>query len=610
MSNEFYDASEIKQAIITQIESIIKDLFPEARKKGADYRVGSVDGEKGESLSISFGGEGFGKWQDFSTGEKGDIIDLVKLTQHVDYKGALNYLAKKYTNLKPVANQFKDSKPKVERTVAIRDYVTALSRGVIAYASSRGISESTLRKYKVCSSKSNPEEEVAFVSTNLDGTKQTRVHMVEVNTKHFRSNPDPMSPLWGTYVATPDACNGTLVITEGQWDALSYAEAGILAVSIPSGVSNMKWIEEEYEYLQQFHTFKISFDMDEAGKKALGDAVKRLGVHKCKIIDLPEKDANEVLTSSGIDTLKEAVKLSAPCDLSEIATADSVREETWQILSKDKTKIGDAFFIHDLKYRIREHEITIFFGFTGHGKSAMVQNQVAYDAMNGRSTMIGSFEQKIPVTLASIAHAYANTGQFFSRAHYDEVIDALNEHVMFFDNKYGKANSKELVNTFIYAFKRYGVKRFVIDNIMTMDIDRSDYTDQAKNADLLRLFVEEYPVNLALVAHPRKNPEQGYPKAPHEADIMGAGEWGNMAQNIIVVWRNKQKEDTISAMNDNNESIDDIMKVMRGQEDVKIFIRKQRFTGATDARKQWFKPDSQRFKNTYDDNGDFYIEQD
>ena len=367
MENEFFDASEVRQAITSQIESIIKDLFPEGRKKGADYRVGSVDGEKGESLSISCSGEGFGKWQDFSTGESGDIIDLVKLTQSINYRGALGYLAKKYTNLRPAAKFLKDARIQKTTKVEAAKYATDLSEGVAAYALGRGISRETMKLYKVLSTSSDPENEVAFVSTNKNGDP-TRIHMVKVGTKQFRSNPDPMSPLWGTYTATPDACNGVLIITEGQWDALSYGQINLLATSIPSGVSNMKWIEEEYEYLQQFHTFLLSFDMDEKGEEAYEVAIKRLGVHKCKKITLPLKDANEVLTKLGGEVLAQAVADAAPCDLSEIATVNSVREETWNILSNDPDKMGDPFFISDLKYRIRPHECTIFFGHTGHGK--------------------------------------------------------------------------------------------------------------------------------------------------------------------------------------------------------------------------------------------------
>jgi len=83
---------------------------------------------------------------------------------------------------------------------------------------------------------------------------------------------------------------------------------------------------------------------------------------------------------------------------------------------------------------------------------------------------------------------------------------------------------------------------------------------------------------------------------------------GMMVGNISTVWRNKEKEDVISAMIDNNESIDEIMMTTRNSEDARVMIRKQRFTGATDNKKQWFKSESKRYVSHYDDNGDFAIE--
>mgnify|MGYP003627930996 FL=1 len=71
----------------------------------------------------------------------------------------------------------------------------------------------------------------------------------------------------------------------------------------------------------------------------------------------------------------------------------------------------------------------------------------------------------------------------------------------------------------------------------------------------------------------------------------------------------KQKEDTISAMIDNNENPDEIRLTMRNSEDARVMIRKQRATGSTDNRKQWFKSDSKRYVSHYDDNGEFEIEQ-
>ena len=77
MKKEYYDASEVKQEIAPQLEDIIKDLFPAAKKEGRDMRVGDIEGAKGRSLSISTRPDKFGAWFDHSSEQRGDIISLV-----------------------------------------------------------------------------------------------------------------------------------------------------------------------------------------------------------------------------------------------------------------------------------------------------------------------------------------------------------------------------------------------------------------------------------------------------------------------------------------------------------------------------------------------------
>ncbi|MDE4099812.1 DUF7146 domain-containing protein [Phaeobacter gallaeciensis] len=61
-------------------ESFCRQYFPEGRKQGNYWQVGDTSGAKGQSLAIRLqaqGGRKAGSWQDFATGEYGDLIDLL-----------------------------------------------------------------------------------------------------------------------------------------------------------------------------------------------------------------------------------------------------------------------------------------------------------------------------------------------------------------------------------------------------------------------------------------------------------------------------------------------------------------------------------------------------
>lgn len=69
---------EIEEMLKDQIESLVKDVFPNAIKEGHEMCVGSIAGEKGQSLRVNIGnGSKRGWWKDFSGTEKGDALKLI-----------------------------------------------------------------------------------------------------------------------------------------------------------------------------------------------------------------------------------------------------------------------------------------------------------------------------------------------------------------------------------------------------------------------------------------------------------------------------------------------------------------------------------------------------
>lgn len=68
------DYQKIAQAALSQAEGICCELFPAGARDGAEFRIGSLAGESGKSLSINLRS---GKWKDFASGDcGGDLISL------------------------------------------------------------------------------------------------------------------------------------------------------------------------------------------------------------------------------------------------------------------------------------------------------------------------------------------------------------------------------------------------------------------------------------------------------------------------------------------------------------------------------------------------------
>ncbi len=70
-------AGEIAGMLARQAPALAAELLPAGKREGSEWRVGSLAGEPGRSLSIHLFGTRAGVWSDFASGDAGDALDLV-----------------------------------------------------------------------------------------------------------------------------------------------------------------------------------------------------------------------------------------------------------------------------------------------------------------------------------------------------------------------------------------------------------------------------------------------------------------------------------------------------------------------------------------------------
>ncbi|MHA0036781.1 hypothetical protein [Deinococcus sp. PESE-13] len=93
---------DVRAGLLNQITNVITTLYPAAKQDGSTYRLGSLDGEEGSSLSIEVKNDARkGAWIDFATNEKGGIFELIQAARGTDFQGALLW-ATEFLGLPPV----------------------------------------------------------------------------------------------------------------------------------------------------------------------------------------------------------------------------------------------------------------------------------------------------------------------------------------------------------------------------------------------------------------------------------------------------------------------------------------------------------------------------
>ena len=601
--SNYYNFQSVLEKVPANIESIVRELFPEGKKKGGNWAVGDETGAKGQSFQISLSPQSAGCYIDRSDPSiRGNPIALVALRQNVSYQDAGAWLAK-YCGVQPEERVFqrkKRAKPQIDRT-----QIQKLQPSSIKYAESRGIKEETLRQLKCASS----DGAIIFSHFTFDDPKTPcllKFWPVD-GSKRMWTNKDPIHTLFGKELVCPIKSGGTLIITEGHWDAMTWIQLGYPAVSIPSGCQNDDWIEEDYVFLNQFTTIFLDFDADAAGIEAENRVKLRLGHEKVRIIRYDHKDANEVL-QGGHDTacLTKAYEDARDAPVEHIVKAEDLRHTVKDHLSGGLSEVGIPFFLGDMKQlRFRPHENTLWFGHSGHGKSTAIMNQFAYQAGLGYPGLIASFEDTTSVTYSNLLLQYSANPFIGASEQYDEYFDKLAEKIHLFDSM-KRTSPKELVSTFILAHKQLGICDFAIDNVMTMDVDRQDNTAQAAVADQIRIFVSSYPVRMHIAAHPRKAQEGHIIRPPQLSEVRGASEWGDMSQNAVVVYRDMAKAERIAQMIDEKMSPQTIMEYRLSCMDGKFIVRKQRTTGDLPTCSFNFDPRVKRFWRDMGDQGPYY----
>lgn len=84
-------------------EALARDFFPAGRRVGAEWRVGSLAGEPGQSLAIRLSGMKRGVWCDFAAGQGGDMLELVAQLRYGGDKSAALRWARSYLGLTDAA---------------------------------------------------------------------------------------------------------------------------------------------------------------------------------------------------------------------------------------------------------------------------------------------------------------------------------------------------------------------------------------------------------------------------------------------------------------------------------------------------------------------------
>ncbi len=577
--------AEISQRLAAQASAVASMLLPGGKPaNGKEWCCGDISGRAGDSLKVCIHGTYAGQWRDWSTDDdKGDLLDLWRLSKDITAVEAIKQAKSFLGIVDPIRHQERKTyaKPPPDKSAPM----DPMGQAMAYLLNQRRLRSETIKAFKI--EANIGERAIVFPSYSPGGELINRSYRTLDAKKKVWQDNDCAPSLFG-WQALPEAAYKAkaVLLAEGQIDAATWHQWGIPALSIPNG-TGLSWIDYEWDNLAPFDTIYLAFDADKAGGDNTEKVAARLGKHRCLIVAMPKKDANDCLRAGFVAAdAADWVTGARPPKIKKLVTAAEMKGR----LRAEIAPKEEPFTLPYMRvawphqgFWFRPGEVTIWGGWTSAGKSTKLNFLLSNLLARAQRSFIASFELKVETQLARLATIYH--GDKVDDAAADAFVDGVGEHLIYAD-VVGSMGQDQLLEMMWFAFRRYGCTHFLIDSLMRIEELEEDYVAQGKFCNRLQNFAKEADVHVHLVCHLSK-PNQ-LQKRPSMYGVKGSSLLVNNADNVLLITRNAEKDELRKQNKLTTEQA-------QGMHDSEIIVEKQRQTGWLNSFKLKFNP----FRYTY-----------
>lgn len=349
-----------------------------------------------------------------------------------------------------------------------------------------------------------------------------------------------------------------LLITEGEPDAMAAIESGYTnTVSVPLGAGNFHWIEECWDWLEQFDSIIICSDNDEAGIKMQKEVVYRLGSWRCKIVNIPlfyeqvdkqkvrVKDLNEVLYYLGKEKVIEIIVNAADTPVDSVFDYSDIKNIDLDNIDGINTGFKDL----DRKLmKLFYGSFNIVTGINGSGKSSFLSQLVCQSLEQNKNVWMYSGELPNFQSKNWINYILAGQRNLVEKNVNDTPFWKVTEQAQIQMNKYyqGKLfiykdgyshKVSDLIQSMVDSIRKYGAKLIIIDNLTSVNLECNENNKYSKQEEFIVQCIDvakKYNVAVVLVCHPHKIETM---RRLTKMDVQGISAIIDLAHRIISLYR-------------------------------------------------------------------------
>ncbi|MCM1441719.1 MAG: toprim domain-containing protein [Roseburia sp.] len=442
--------------------------------------------------------------------------------------------------------------------------ITALSRRLVDWFNSRGISEWVLERMRINEGrKFMPQDgkEMNTVQFNYYLNGELINVKYRTGSKHFMlESGAELIPYNLDAITGQKEC----IITEGEMDCLSFVEIGKSnCISVPNGANaNLTYLDDFIDgWFEDKETIYIAVDTDQKGVLLRDELVRRFGSERCKIVTYGDdcKDANEHLQKYGKESLERCLHNAADVKVDGIYSLDDYEDELDNIYEHGLQKgflVGHDNF--DKLCSFETKRLAIVTGIPGSGKSEFI------DEMCVRFNLFYNFKiaffspENAPFEYHAVKlieklcgkklQALDTDGKCITSLQYKNAKSYYRENFYHIQPENGYTIDNILAGA-KYLIRKYGIKILVIDPYNRTENEQSNRESEtqyiSRALDKLTNFAQQNDILIFLMAHPTKIKKEVNNGIPTLYDINGSANFFNKADFGIIVHRDREKKHTL-----------------------------------------------------------------